>query len=64
MNPTLEALEGAPEYPHYTRPAEYRGRRVPDDLAVVGYNDVPMADCFDPPLTTVRLDGEPFAACS
>jgi tRNA (guanine37-N1)-methyltransferase len=27
-----QALEGAPEYPHYTRPAEYRGWRVPDVL--------------------------------
>ena len=27
-----EALEGAPEYPHYTRPADYRGWRVPDVL--------------------------------
>ncbi len=27
-----EALEGAPEYPHYTRPAEYRGWRVPEIL--------------------------------
>jgi tRNA (guanine37-N1)-methyltransferase len=27
-----EALEGAPEYPHYTRPAEYRGWQVPDVL--------------------------------
>jgi tRNA (guanine37-N1)-methyltransferase len=27
-----EALQGAPEYPHYTRPAEYRGWRVPDIL--------------------------------
>jgi tRNA (guanine37-N1)-methyltransferase len=26
------ALEGAPEYPHYTRPAEYRGWPVPDVL--------------------------------
>jgi tRNA (guanine37-N1)-methyltransferase len=26
------ALEGHPEYPHYTRPAEYRGWRVPDVL--------------------------------
>jgi len=26
------ALEGDPEYPHYTRPAEYRGWRVPDVL--------------------------------
>jgi tRNA (guanine37-N1)-methyltransferase len=27
-----KALEGGPEYPHYTRPAEYRGWRVPDVL--------------------------------
>ncbi len=27
-----QALAGAPEYPHYTRPAEYRGWRVPDVL--------------------------------
>jgi tRNA (guanine37-N1)-methyltransferase len=27
-----DALEGHPEYPHYTRPAEYRGWRVPDVL--------------------------------
>jgi tRNA (guanine37-N1)-methyltransferase len=27
-----EALEGAPEYPHYTRPPEYRGWGVPDVL--------------------------------
>jgi tRNA (guanine37-N1)-methyltransferase len=26
------ALEGAPEYPHYTRPAEHRGWQVPDVL--------------------------------
>jgi len=26
------ALEGAPEYPHYTRPVEWRGHRVPDVL--------------------------------
>jgi tRNA (guanine37-N1)-methyltransferase len=27
-----EALAGAPEYPHYTRPAEHRGWRVPEVL--------------------------------
>jgi tRNA (guanine37-N1)-methyltransferase len=27
-----EELEGAPEYPHYTRPAEFRGWQVPDVL--------------------------------
>ena len=26
------ALEGAPEYPHYTRPASYRGWEVPEIL--------------------------------
>ena len=26
------ALDGAPEYPHYTRPAEWRGWKVPDVL--------------------------------
>ena len=27
-----QALEGAPEYPHYTRPASYRGWEVPEVL--------------------------------
>jgi tRNA (guanine37-N1)-methyltransferase len=27
-----EALEGAPEYPHYTRPADWRGQQVPEVL--------------------------------
>jgi tRNA (guanine37-N1)-methyltransferase len=27
-----QALEGAPEYPHYTRPADWRGWAVPDVL--------------------------------
>ena len=27
-----EALEGAPEYPHYTRPADWRGHHVPEVL--------------------------------
>jgi DNA-binding LacI/PurR family transcriptional regulator len=35
------------------------GRRVPDDISVVGFDDVPEAAYFIPPLTTVRPD---FAA--
>ena len=32
------------------------GARVPEDVSVVGYNDIPAARFFSPPVTTIRQD--------
>ncbi|RIV37654.1 LacI family DNA-binding transcriptional regulator [Micromonospora radicis] len=40
------------------------GRRVPDDISVVGFDDVPEAAYFIPPLTTVRPDFDAVARAS
>jgi LacI family transcriptional regulator len=31
------------------------GLRCPDDISVVGFNDMPFSDRFSPPLTTIRV---------
>lgn len=35
-----------------------RGVKIPDDVAVVGFNDSEFCECFDPPLASVYPNGE------
>jgi len=36
------------------RAAKEKGYRVPEDISLVGFGDVPFSSMTDPPLTTVR----------
>jgi DNA-binding LacI/PurR family transcriptional regulator len=41
-----------------------RGLHIPYDISVVGFDDIPEAVCFEPPLTTVRQDFEALGSQS
>jgi LacI family transcriptional regulator len=41
-----------------------RGVRVPEDVAVVGYDDIPYAACAQVPLTTVAVPKRPVGEMS
>jgi LacI family transcriptional regulator len=41
-----------------------RGLRIPADVALVGYNDVPLASRLEPALTTLRVPVKDFGRIS
>jgi DNA-binding LacI/PurR family transcriptional regulator len=44
--------------------ARERGLKIPDELSVVGFDDMDFARVLDPPLTTVALDAELLGSTS
>jgi LacI family transcriptional regulator len=36
--------------------AKYVGRKVPEDLSIIGYDDILLASYSSPPLTTIAQD--------
>jgi LacI family transcriptional regulator len=40
------------------------GLRVPDDVSLIGFDDIQLTEFFLPPLTTVRMSGRDIAACA
>jgi LacI family transcriptional regulator len=41
-----------------------RGLRVPEDISVVGFDDIPMAEMLNPPLTTIRQERNELGRCA
>lgn len=40
-----------------------RGIRIPEDLSIIGFDDLPMASYVTPPLTTIRQDRTALGKC-
>ncbi len=41
-----------------------RGFSVPEDISVIGFDDIPVAAAFDPPLTTIRQERNEIGRCA
>lgn len=41
-----------------------RGFRVPEDISVVGFDDIPLASTLTPPLTTIRQERNELGRCA
>jgi DNA-binding LacI/PurR family transcriptional regulator len=59
-NPTVDGVFAASDVVAMSviRAAVAQGRSVPENLSVVGFDDVTLASQSNPPLTTIRQDLE------
>lgn len=46
------------------RHAQASGLRVPEDLSILGFDDIPLAEQSQPPLSTIELPVEEIAQCA
>ena len=44
------------------RAIKQNGLRIPEDISVIGIDDLPISSYVDPPLTTVHIDAEALAS--
>ena len=41
-----------------------RGFKVPEDISVIGFDDIPLASALTPPLTTIAQDRNAIGKCA
>lgn len=41
-----------------------KGFRIPEDISVIGFDDIPIVATFDPPLTTIRQERNELGKCA
>lgn len=62
--PTLVVTANDNQAVGVARSLHEHGMRVPQDVSLVGFDDMPAMDCLHPPLTTVRPDFAELGTCA
>ena len=63
-SPTAIIAQGTQTLSSALRAISVAGKRVPDDISVIGIGDTDFAENYDPPLTVLRTPVESVAECA